>query len=103
MAFLTNKLFIMQKFLKITNAPVDGQLISLEGIKTVATNVSGVATTVTIKYNDATTTTVTTAAQVASDVYLLILNSIESAIATSWQKGYYEVALPKAVASILNT
>ena len=92
----------MQKFLKITNAPITGQLISLEGIKAVATNVSGVATTVTIKYNDATTTTVTTAAQVGADVYLLILSSIESAIATSWQKGYYAVKLPKAVTSILN-
>jgi hypothetical protein len=101
MVFLTNKLFTMQKFLKITNAPITGQIISLEGIKTLAT-ATATATTVTIKYNDGTTTTVTTAAQVASDVYLLILDSIESAIATSWQKGYYEVSLPKAVASILN-
>ena len=92
----------MQKFLKITNAPITGQLISLEGIKAVATNISGVATTVTIEYNDATTTTVTTAAQVGADVYLSILNSIESAMATSWHKSYYEVSLPKAVTSILN-
>jgi len=33
MAFLTNKLFIMQKFLKITNAPNTGQLIAIDGIK----------------------------------------------------------------------
>ena len=91
----------MTKFLKITNAPVSNQLISLEGIKTLGTT-SATATTVVIKYNDGTATTVTTAAQVASDVYTLILNSIESAIATSWQKGYYEVALPKAVTSIAN-
>ena len=91
----------MTKFLKITNAPVSNQLISLEGIKTLGTT-SATATTVVIKYNDGTATTVTTAAQVASDVYTLILNSIESAIATSWQKGYYEVALPKAVTSIDN-
>ena len=91
----------MTKFLKITNAPVSNQLISLEGIKTLGT-ASATATTVVIKYNDGTATTVTTAAQVASDVYTLILNSIESAIATSWQKGYYEVALPKAVTGIVN-
>jgi hypothetical protein len=101
MACLTNKLFIMQKFLKISNAPNTGQLIAVDGIKTVAT-ASATATTVTIKYFDGTTTTVTTAAQVGSDVYLEILNSIEVAIATSWQKGYYLTALPKAVASIIN-
>jgi len=91
----------MQKFLKITNAPNTGQLISINGIKAVAT-ASATATAVTIDYVDGTTTTVTTATQVASDVYLEILNSIETAIATSWQKGYYEVNLPKAVTSIVN-
>jgi len=101
MAFLTNKLFIMQKFLKITNAPNTGQIIALDGIKALGT-ASATATTVTIDYFDGTTTTVTTAAQVASDVYLQILNSIQIAIATSWQKGYYEVTLPKAVTSIVN-
>ena len=53
----------MQKFLKISNAPNTGQLIAVDGIKTVAT-ASATATTVTIKYFDGTTTTVTTAAQV---------------------------------------
>ena len=91
----------MQKFLKITNAPNTGQIIALDGIKALGT-ASATATTVTIDYFDGTTTTVTTAAQVASDVYLQILNSIQIAIATSWQKGYYEVTLPKAVTSILN-
>tara|TARA_R110002153_G_scaffold58450_3_gene160374 strand:- start:55 stop:336 length:282 start_codon:yes stop_codon:yes gene_type:complete len=91
----------MTKFLKITNAPLTGQLISLEGIKSLST-AGPTATAVAIKYGDGTTTTVTTAAQVASDVYTTILNSIESAIATSWQKGYYEVALPKAVTEIAN-
>jgi hypothetical protein len=101
MTFLTNKFFIMYKFLKITNAPITGQLISLEGIKTVST-ANATATTVVIKYNDATSTTITTAAQVGHDVYNLILSSIESAIATSWQKGYYEAVLPRAVTSITN-
>ena len=91
----------MQKFLKITNAPNTGQIIALDGIKALGT-ASATATTVTIDYFDGTTTTVTTAAQVASDVYLQILNSIQIAIATSWQKGYYEVTLPKAVTSIVN-
>lgn len=91
----------MTKFLKIKNAPNTGQLISINGIKAVAT-ASPTATTVTIDYVDGTTTTVTTAAQVGSDVYSTILDSIENALATSWQKAYYEVSLPKAVTSIVN-
>ncbi len=91
----------MTKFLKITNAPNTGQLISINGIKAVATS-GATATTVTIDYVDGTTTTVITAAQVGSDVYTIILDSIESALATSWQKSYYEVSLPKAVTSIVN-
>ena len=84
----------MTKFLKIKNAPNTGQLISINGIKAVAT-ASATATTVTIDYVDGTTTTVTTAAQVGSDVYTIILDSIENALATSWQKSYYEVSLPR--------
>jgi hypothetical protein len=93
----------MEKFLKVTNAPVTGQLIAINGIKAVATAASGTAATVTIKYFDGTTTTVTTAAQVAHDVYSAILDAVATAVATSWQKAYYEVVLPKAVTSILNT
>tara|TARA_R100000951_G_scaffold107528_2_gene102994 strand:+ start:2394 stop:2672 length:279 start_codon:yes stop_codon:yes gene_type:complete len=91
----------MEKFLKVTNAPNTGQLISLNGVKALAT-ASATATTVTIDYTDGTTTTVTTAAQVVSDVYLAILNGMETALATSWQKSYYELHLPKAVTSIVN-
>tara|TARA_B100000780_G_scaffold278644_1_gene252968 strand:+ start:1007 stop:1285 length:279 start_codon:yes stop_codon:yes gene_type:complete len=91
----------MVKFLKITNAPITGQLISLDGVKAVAT-ATATAVTVTIDYVDGTTTTITTAAQVAHDVYNSILENIEVALATSWQKPYYEVSLPKAVTSILN-
>jgi hypothetical protein len=57
MAFLTNKLFIMQKFLKLQMAPNTGQLIALDGIKALGT-ASATATTVTIDYFDGTTTTV---------------------------------------------
>lgn len=92
----------MEKFLKVTNAPITGQLISLSGVKTIATNASGTAATVTIKYFDGTTTTVTTAVQVNHDVYTAILNAAEDALATSWQKAYYSLSLPKAVTSILN-
>ncbi len=91
----------MEKFLKVTNAPNTGQLISINGIKAVGT-ASATATTVTVDYVDGTTTTITTAAQVASDVYLEVISAIETAIATSWQKAYYEVVLPKAVTSIVN-
>ena len=92
----------MAKFLKITNAPITGQLISLDGVKAVATAASGTALTVTIDYVDGTTTTVTTAAQVAHDVYTSILDNMETALATSWQNPYFEISLPKAVTSIVN-
>jgi len=91
----------MVKFLKITNAPNTGQLISINGIKAIAT-ASDTATTVTIDYVDGTTTTVTTADQVDSDVYTAILDATETALATSWQKAYANLSLPKAVTSILN-
>jgi hypothetical protein len=91
----------MEKFLQVTNAPNTGQLISVNGIKAVGT-ASATATTVTVDYFDGTTTTITTAAQVDSDVYLEVLSAIETAIATSWQRAYYGVVLPKAVTSIVN-
>ncbi len=91
----------MAKFLKISNAPITGQLISLDGVKAIAT-ATATATAVTIDYVDGTTTTVTTAAQVGHDVYNSILDNMEVALATSWQKPYFEVLLPKAVTSIVN-
>ena len=91
----------MAKFLKISNAPITGQLISLDGVKAIAT-ATATATAVTIDYVDGTTTTVTTAAQVGHDVSNSILDNMEVALATSWQKPYFEVLLPKAVTSIVN-
>ena len=91
----------MAKFLKISNAPITGQLIRLYGGKSIAT-ATATATAVTIDYVDGTTTTVTTAAQVGHDVYNSILDNMEVALATSWQKPYFEVLLPKAVTSIVN-
>jgi len=91
----------MQKFLKVTNAATDGQLIAVEGIKAIST-ASPTALTVVISYFDGTATTVTTDAQVGSDVYEKIVDSIELALQTSWVKPYYEVSLPKAVTSIVN-
>ncbi len=92
----------MVKFLKVTNAPFTGQLININGIKAVGT-ASATATTVTVDYVDGTTTTITTtAAQVDSDVYLAIVNAVETALATSWTRPYYELQLPKAVTSIVN-
>ena len=66
----------MQKFLKITNAPISGQLISLDGVKA--------------------------AAQVGADVYEAIVEAMDLALQTSWLKPYYVIALPKAVTSIVN-
>ncbi len=91
----------MVKFLKITDAPTTGQLININEIKAIATS-SGTATTVTVEYADGTTTTVTTAAQVDSDVYYAIVNGIEKALATSWTNPYYSLDLPKAVTSVIN-
>jgi hypothetical protein len=91
----------MVKFLKVTNAPLTGQLININGIKAVGT-ATATAIAVTVDYVDGTTTTITTAAQVSSDVYLSIVNSIEIALATSWLKPYYDLELPKAVTSIVN-
>jgi hypothetical protein len=91
----------MIKFLYVSNAPNTGQLISVNGIKNIGT-ASGTATTVTIDYVDGTTTTVTTAAQVASDVYVAIKNAVENSLTTSWTNPYYEIELPKAVTSIVN-
>ena len=92
----------MQKFLKVTNAATDGQLIAVEGIKAIST-ASPTALTVVISYFDGTATTVTVgAAQADSDVYEKIVDSIELALQTSWVKPYYEVELPKAVSSIVN-
>ena len=69
----------MEKFLKVTNAPITGQIISLNGVKAIST-ATATATTVTIDYVDGTTTTVTTSAQVAHDVYSAILNAVEQAL-----------------------
>jgi len=91
----------MEKFLKVTNAPNTGQLIGLGGIKDVST-ASATATAVVVKYNDGTATTITTAAQVGSDVYLKVVDSIKEALTTSWQNPFYEIKLPKAVTSIVN-
>jgi len=91
----------MIKFLYVSNAPNTGQLISVNGIKNIGT-ASATATTVTIDYVDGTTTTVTTAAQVGSDVYVAIKDAVEKALTTSWTNPYYEVVLPKAVTSIVN-
>lgn len=91
----------MQKFLKVSNAPVTGQLIAIEGVKAVAT-ASATATTVVLSYFDGTATTITTAAQVGADVYEKILEAMELALQTAWSKPYYEIELPKAVTSIVN-
>jgi hypothetical protein len=91
----------MEKFLKVTNAPITGQIISLNGVKAIAT-ATATETTVTIDYVDGTTTTVTTAAQVAHDVYSAILDATEAALVTSWTRPMYSMTLPKAVTSIVN-
>ena len=91
----------MTKFLYVSNAPITGQLISVNGIKNIGT-ATATATTVTVDYVDGTTTTITTAAQVAHDVYNAIKNAVENSLTTSWTNPYYDVALPKAVTSIVN-
>ena len=91
----------MEKFLLITNAPKTSQLISLSRLKTVTTT-SGTSTAVLLTYSDGTVTTVTTAAQVAFNVYDAIIDAMEQALATSWQKSQFPVALPLAPTGIAN-
>ncbi len=91
----------MEKFLKITNAPKTSQLISLSRLKTVTT-ASGTATTVVLTYSDGTATTVTTTAQVDFNVYDALIDAMEQALATSWQKSQFPVALPLAPSGIAN-
>jgi hypothetical protein len=91
----------MEKFIKVTNAPITNALISLSGVKSIGTT-SATATTVVIKYMDGTATTVTTAAQVAHNVYNAIVIAHEAALVTSWTRPMYSIALPKAVTSIVN-
>ena len=64
----------MEKFIKITNAPITNALISVNGIKSIGT-ATATATTVVIKYADGTATTVTTSAQVGH--LLLGLNPLQ--------------------------
>ena len=86
----------MQKFLNIKGTAAAGfegnQLVNLNGVKTVRA-ATATATTTVISYVDGTATTITTAA---------ILNAVETALATSWQKAYANLSLPKAVTSIVN-
>tara|TARA_R110002126_G_scaffold289164_1_gene443698 strand:+ start:2014 stop:2292 length:279 start_codon:yes stop_codon:yes gene_type:complete len=91
----------MEKFIKVTNAPITNQLISLNGIKSIAT-ATATSTTVVVKYVDGTATTVMTADQEAHDVYTSILDAAAEALSTSWTRPMYSLALPKAVTSILN-
>lgn len=91
----------MEKFLKITNAPKTSQLISLSRVKTVTTS-SGTAADVVLTYSDGTATTVTVSAQVDFNVYDEILDAMEQALATSWQKSQFPVALPVAPTGIVN-
>ena len=91
----------MEKFLKITNAPKTSQLISLSRVKTVTTS-SATAADVVLTYSDGTATTVTVSAQVDFNVYDEILDAMEQALATSWQKSQFPVALPVAPTGIAN-
>ena len=91
----------MEKFLKITNAPKTSQLISLSRLKTVTT-LSATAADVVLKYSDGTATTVTVSAQVDFNVYDALIDAMEQALATSWQKSQFPVALPVAPTGIAN-
>ena len=72
------------------------QVISLSRLKTVTTDAGGAGTIVSLTYSDGTVTTVTTVAQTAFNVYDAIIDAMEQALATSWQKSQFPVALPLA-------
>ena len=95
----------MQKFLNLTGTAAaafqGNQLVAINGIKTIrsatATNIATL-----IEYEDGTTTTVTTAAQVAFDVVVQIQDAVVAALKTSWTNPVYDVALVKDPVSVVN-
>lgn len=95
----------MQKFLNLKGTAVTAfsgnQLVSINGIKTIrSATATGTATL--IAYEDGTTTTVTTAAQVGFDVVTQLSAAVEAALATSWTNSVYDVILVKAPVSVIN-
>ncbi len=93
-------------FLNIKGPAVAGfsgeQLVSIRGIKTIRSASSTSATTL-IQYEDGTTTTVTTAAQVNWDVLRQLTAAVKAATSRSWTNAViYDVTLVKAPVSIIN-
>jgi len=95
----------MQKYLNLKGTAVaafqGNQLVSINGIKTIraatATNVDTL-----IQYEDGTTTTVKTAAQVGFDVQVQLQEAVKAALETSWTNPVFDVVLVKAPVSVIN-
>ena len=90
----------MEKFLNITGTATAAfageQLVSCNGIKTIRSATATNAATL-IEYEDGTTTTITTAPQVAFDVVIAVNKHVKAALATSWTSPAYDCTLPKAI------
>ena len=95
----------MQKYLNLKGTAATAfegnQLVSINGIKTIrATTATHVDTL--IEYEDGTTTTVKTAANVAFGTVVELQAAVVAALKTSWTNPIYDVTVTKAITSIIN-
>ena len=95
----------MQKYLNLKGTAVTAfegnQLVSINGIKTIRAT-SAVHVDTLIEYEDGTTTTVKTAANVAFGTQVQLQDAVIAALKTSWTNPTYDVTLTKAPVSVIN-
>ena len=99
------KFFIMQKYLNLkgtADTAFEGnQLVSINGIKTIRSTTAIHVDTL-IEYEDGTTTTVKTAANVAFGTVVQLQAAVIAALQTSWTNPVYDVTVTKAIVSVIN-
>ena len=95
----------MQKYLNLKGtaaAAFEGnQLVSINGIKTIRSTTSTHVDTL-IEYEDGTTTTVKTAANVAFGTVVQLQAAAIAALQTSWTNPVYDLTVTKAIVSVIN-
>ena len=95
----------MQKYLNLKGTAVTAfegnQLVSINGIKTIRSTTAIHIDTL-IEYEDGTTTTVKTAANVAFGTVVQLQAAVIAALQTSWTNPVYDVTVTKAIVSVIN-
>lgn len=95
----------MQKYLNLKGAAAaafqGNQLVSINGIKTIRAT-SDVSVDSLIEYEDGTTTTVKTAANVDFGTVVQLQDAVQVALATSWTRPVYDLTITKAIVSVIN-